>query len=124
LDDINFLNNLVKSGQLADKSLNVYGDTDSEYMTWNKELGRLEIYADDVKCTHGATVGQLNKDGLFYLRSRGIDKEAARVLLIYAFASDLVSGIEHPGLKAGVEALLFEKLPGDCEPAAITIGAA
>ena len=84
----------------------------------------LEIYADDVKCTHGATVGQLNKDGLFYLRSRGVDKEAARVLLVYAFASDLVSGIEHPGLKAGVEALLFEKLPGNCEPAGVTIGAA
>lgn len=83
----------------------------------------LEIYADDVKCTHGATVGQLNEDGLFYLRSRGIGKEAARVLLVYAFASDLVSGIEHPGLKAGVEALLFEKLPGDCEPAGVTVGA-
>ncbi|MCH2583635.1 MAG: SufD family Fe-S cluster assembly protein, partial [Planctomycetes bacterium] len=84
----------------------------------------LEIYADEVRCTHGATVGQLNEDGLFYLRSRGIDKEAARVLLVYAFASDLVSGIEHPGLKAGVEALLFEKLPGNCEPAGVTIGAA
>ena len=83
----------------------------------------LEIFADDVKCTHGATVGQLNEDGLFYLRSRGIGKEAARVLLVYAFDSDLVSGIEHPGLKAGVEALLFEKLPGDCEPAGVTVGA-
>ncbi len=84
----------------------------------------LEIYADDVKCTHGATVGQLNEDGLFYLRSRGVGKEAARVLLVYAFASDLVSGIEHPGLKAGVESLLFEKLPGDCESAGVAIGAA
>jgi len=83
----------------------------------------LEIYADDVKCTHGATVGQLNEEGLFYLRSRGVDKEAARVLLVYAFASDLVSGIEHPDLKSGVEALLFEKLPGDCEPAGVTVGA-
>ncbi|MEC8935578.1 MAG: Fe-S cluster assembly protein SufD [Planctomycetota bacterium] len=84
----------------------------------------LEIYADDVKCTHGATVGQLNEDGLFYLRSRGVGREAARVLLVYAFASDLVSEIEHPGLKAWVEALLFEKLPGDCEPAGVAIGAA
>ena len=84
----------------------------------------LEIYADDVKCTHGATVGQLDEDGLFYLRSRGVGREAARVLLVYAFASDLVSEIEHPGLKAGVEALLFEKLPGNCEPAGVAIGAA
>ena len=84
----------------------------------------LEIYADDVKCTHGATVGQLDEDALFYLRSRGVDKEAARMLLVYAFASDLVSGIEHPGLRAGVEALVFEKLPGDCKPAGVTAGAA
>ena len=83
----------------------------------------LEIYADDVKCTHGATVGQLNEDGMFYLRSRGIDEETARVLLVYAFASDLVSGIELPPLREAVERLLFDKLPGHCEPAGEAKGA-
>ena len=83
----------------------------------------LEIYADDVKCTHGATVGQLNEDGMFYLRSRGIDEETARVLLIYAFASDLVSGIELQPLREAVEGLLFDKLPGHCEPAGAAKGA-
>ena len=51
---------------------------------------QLEIFADDVKCTHGATVGQLDDDAIFYLRSRGIGEEAARSLLTYAFASDVV----------------------------------
>lgn len=55
---------------------------------------QLEIYADDVKCTHGATVGQLSDEALFYMRSRGIGQEEARNLLIYAFASDIVSRIK------------------------------
>ena len=52
----------------------------------------LEILADDVRCTHGATVGQLDEDAYFYLRSRGIDKVQARQLLIFAFASDVIRG--------------------------------
>ncbi len=82
----------------------------------------LEIYADDVKCTHGATVGQLNEDGMFYLRSRGIDEETARVLLVYAFASDLVSDIDPQPLRDALERLLFDKLPGHCEPAGVAGG--
>ncbi|MGR6034794.1 MAG: Fe-S cluster assembly protein SufD [Candidatus Nitrosoglobus sp.] len=54
----------------------------------------LEIYADDVKCAHGATVGQLDKDQVFYLRSRGMDEEAACQLLIYAFAEEMVRCID------------------------------
>ena len=77
----------------------------------------LEIYADDVKCTHGATVGQLDEEGMFYLRSRGVPEKAARNLLVYAFASDLVTGVEIPALKSTVEAALFDKLPGNREPA-------
>ena len=83
----------------------------------------LEIYADDVKCTHGATVGQLNEDGMFYLRSRGIDEETARVILVYAFASDLVSGIDPQPLRDALEGILFDKLPGHCEPAGAAKGA-
>jgi Fe-S cluster assembly protein SufD len=55
---------------------------------------QLEIYADDVKCTHGSTIGQLDRDALFYLRSRGIDLETAQNLLTYAFVSELVDRIQ------------------------------
>ena len=51
---------------------------------------RLEIYADDVKCTHGATVGELDEDALFYLRSRGISLEQARRMLVRAFTSEIL----------------------------------
>src|SRR5574342_1239088 len=47
---------------------------------------QLEIYADDVKCTHGATIGQMDENAVFYLRSRGIGRDAARALLLFAFA--------------------------------------
>ncbi len=59
----------------------------------------LEIYADDVKCSHGATVGQLDETALFYLRSRGIPLDVARALLTYAFARDIIDGIRYPSLK-------------------------
>jgi Fe-S cluster assembly protein SufD len=59
----------------------------------------LEIYADDVKCSHGSTVGQLDSDALFYLRSRGIDLSAAQSLLSYAFASDVISGVKIASLR-------------------------
>jgi Fe-S cluster assembly protein SufD len=54
---------------------------------------QMEIFADDVKCSHGATIGQLDPEAIYYLRSRGLDLEAARMLLTEAFASDIVAGI-------------------------------
>ncbi|MFT5260873.1 MAG: Fe-S cluster assembly protein SufD [Cryomorphaceae bacterium] len=60
---------------------------------------QLEIYADDVKCSHGATVGELDAKQIFYLQSRGIDKDSARTLLTYAFAADVLDEIELPSLK-------------------------
>ncbi len=60
---------------------------------------QLEIYADDVKCTHGATVGNLDADAVFYLRSRGIAEEAARALLTFAFANDIIDRIQVAGLR-------------------------
>lgn len=71
----------------------------------------LEIYADDVKCAHGATVGQLDMNQLFYLRSRGIDEVAARTLLIFAFAEDLVSGLNYLPLRQRMEHILMSRLP-------------
>ncbi len=72
---------------------------------------QLEIYADDVKCTHGATVGQLDEDALFYLRSRGIGATTARSLLIYAFATQVTEGIRVEAARAAVSEHLFSWLP-------------
>ena len=68
---------------------------------------QLEIYADDVKCTHGATVGQLSDEALFYLRSRGIGTDEARSLLTYAFASDVVSRIKVDQVRAQLDHALL-----------------
>jgi Fe-S cluster assembly protein SufD len=82
---------------------------------------QLEIYADDVKCSHGATVGQLDNDALFYLRSRGIREKEARFLLMYAFANDVVSNIGTKHLKDRILELVDKRLRGelskcnDCE---------
>jgi len=72
---------------------------------------QLEIFADDVKCTHGATVGQLDDDGLFYLRSRGIDAELARSVLIYGFTNDIIGRVNMPELRTRIEHLVLERLP-------------
>ena len=72
---------------------------------------QLEIYADDVKCTHGATVGQLDETQLFYLRSRGIDEAQARRLLVQAFAHDVIEPIRVAALRARLETLLLSHLP-------------
>ena len=72
----------------------------------------LEIFADDVKCTHGATVGQLDEDALFYLRARGLGLEQARNVLIHAFASDLLNRIAIAPIREQLEDLLLAQLPG------------
>jgi len=68
---------------------------------------QLEIFADDVKCTHGATIGQLSDEALFYLRARGISKDNARALLTYAFASDIVSRIKIDAIRAQLDQVLL-----------------
>jgi Fe-S cluster assembly protein SufD len=72
---------------------------------------QLEIFADDVKSAHGAAVGQLDDNALFYLRSRGISQEAARSLLTYAFASEMVNLVPLGPLRARVRDLVTSKLP-------------
>lgn len=67
---------------------------------------QLEIFNDDVKCTHGATVGQLNEDALFYLCSRGIPEEQARNVLIYAFVKEMVERVQVPELKTQLHVML------------------
>ena len=63
----------------------------------------LEIYADDVKCSHGATVGRLDENMLFYLRSRAVDKDKARSLLTYAFADEIIRDIKFPEIRERLE---------------------
>jgi len=69
----------------------------------------LQIFADDVRCTHGATIGQLDAESMFYLRSRGIGKNDARALLTYAFAQDIIDRVKVQSLKDALERILFEK---------------
>ena len=69
----------------------------------------LQILADDVRCTHGATIGQLDAESMFYLQSRGIAREDARNLLIYAFAQDIADRIKVESLRNHLERILFEK---------------
>jgi Fe-S cluster assembly protein SufD len=71
----------------------------------------LEIYADDVKCSHGATVGQLDKESLFYLRSRAIDAETARGLLVFAFADEVVERLDLAPIRERLEQRLVGRLP-------------
>ena len=73
---------------------------------------QLEIFADDVKCTHGATVGRLDATALFYMKSRGIAADVARKLLTYAFAADVLETIELDEVRVGLEQLALERFAG------------
>jgi Fe-S cluster assembly protein SufD len=73
---------------------------------------QLQILADDVKCRHGSTTGQLDPAALFYLRSRGIGEAAARGLLTWAFASELLQKVRDAAVRHAVEARLQARLPG------------
>lgn len=77
---------------------------------------QLEIYNNDVRCSHGSTIGQLDPDSLFYLRSRGMDLKAARILLTYAFASEIISRIKIEPLRVKLEDLLVARLQKGSSP--------
>ncbi len=72
---------------------------------------QLEIFADDVKCTHGATIGQIDENQLFYLRARGVEEAMARGLLVHAFAHDIIERIRVTALRTRLEQILFTRLP-------------
>ena len=71
---------------------------------------QLEIYADDVKCSHGCTVGRLDEEALYYLRTRGIDKDLAQAMLLKAFAEDIVNHIKVASVKDYVNKLIATRL--------------
>jgi Fe-S cluster assembly protein SufD len=74
---------------------------------------QLEIFADDVKCTHGAAIGQLDDEAIFYLRARGLNYSEARDMLIHAFAGQVLEGVQIEPLREALEAELFEQLAKD-----------
>ncbi len=75
----------------------------------------LEIYNDDVKCSHGSTTGQLDPDSMFYLRQRGIGEETARMLLMFAFADEIVTKIAIPQLRQRIEDMVKKRLQGELQ---------
>lgn len=74
---------------------------------------QLEIYADDVKCSHGATIGQLDEQAMFYMRTRGIPYEEARLLLMFAFTADVIDNIRIPALADRMKMLVEKRLRGE-----------
>ena len=71
---------------------------------------QLEIFADDVKCSHGCTIGQLDDDAMFYMRSRGIPEKEAKALLMYAFANNVLESVKIPQVKSRINKLIANKL--------------
>jgi Fe-S cluster assembly protein SufD len=74
---------------------------------------QLEIYADDVRCSHGATTGQLDEDALFYMQARGIPRKEARLLMLYAFAHEVIDKIQVIPLKDRINHLVDKRLRGE-----------
>jgi Fe-S cluster assembly protein SufD len=71
---------------------------------------QLEIYADDVKCTHGATIGQLDDEAIYYLRTRGVPKSVAQRMLVHAFAGEIIDRIGHDELREELDELVWQHL--------------
>lgn len=71
---------------------------------------QLEIFADDVKCTHGATIGQIDQESIFYLRSRGIDLASAKAMLMYAFTNEIIERIKPEAVRSRVSEAVFSRL--------------
>ncbi|SRR5579871_62133 len=98
--------------QLAQKT-NAYQSNKNVLLSDNASVNtkpQLEIFADDVKCSHGCTVGQLDEDALFYLQSRGISEKTAHSLLVRAFATDILEHVKPAPIKAYIEKLIAERL--------------
>ena len=74
---------------------------------------QLEIFADDVKCSHGCTIGQLDESAMFYMRSRGIPEKEAKALLMYAFSNNVLSSVKIPELKQRITKIIANKLGVD-----------
>ena len=108
----NVFNGKIMVEQIAQKT-NAYQQNDNILLSDKATVytkPQLEIFADDVKCSHGCTVGSLSDDSLFYLQSRGIGKKEASALLTYAFANTVLESVKIPALSAYINAIIAEKL--------------
>jgi len=117
LDDMatGAFNGRIFVGKEAQKTM-AYQKNNSILLTDDAKMDskpQLEIYADDVKCSHGATVGQLDENALFYLRSRGISLKEARLMLMYGFAHDVIQNIRVEPLKERIDNLVMQRLRGE-----------
>ena len=98
------------------QNTNAYQRNNNILMTDDTRMNtkpHLEIYADDVKCSHGATVGQLDENVLFYLRSRGIDKREARLMLMFGFTNEVIQDIPVEALRERLDNLVMQRLRGE-----------
>ncbi|MGB0836656.1 MAG: Fe-S cluster assembly protein SufD [Flavobacteriaceae bacterium] len=108
-------NGKVIVDQLAQRT-NAFQQNDSILLSDSAEINskpQLEIFADDVKCSHGCTIGQLDHNALFYMQSRGIPQVEAQALLMYAFTADVLKDVKIPALKDLITELIAEKLGVD-----------
>jgi len=101
-----YVNQIAQKTNAFQKNNNILLDNTATINT----KPQLEIFADDVKCSHGCTIGQLDEDALFYLRSRGIPKREAKGLLTYAFANNDLERVKIPALKLRINKLIADKL--------------
>jgi len=95
---------------------NAYQSNNNLLLTENAKINskpQLEIYADDVKCSHGATVGQLDDEAMFYLRARGINPTEGRILLMFAFAYEVIDKIRVEPLKENIRSLVEKRFRGE-----------
>jgi len=102
-----FVDQLAQKTDAKQTSANLLLSDDAQIDT----KPQLEIYADDVKCTHGATIGQLDEDAMFYLRSRGIGKDAARAMLVFAFAAETFARMTLEPIRQMLERKMLSRLP-------------
>ena len=108
-------NGKVIVDQLAQQT-NAFQQNDSILLSDSADINakpQLEIFADDVKCSHGCTIGQLDQSALFYMQSRGIPKKEAQALLMYAFTADVMKDVKIPALKTLITGLIADKLGVD-----------
>lgn len=105
-------NGKIRVGQLAQKT-NAFQKSNNIALSNDVTINakpQLEIFADDVKCSHGCTIGQLDETALFYLQSRGIPKKEASALLLYAFSNSIIEGIKIPEIKSRITKIIAQKL--------------
>lgn len=108
----NVFNGKILVDKIAQKT-NAYQQNDNVMLSEKATVytkPQLEIFADDVKCSHGCTVGEMDSDALFYLQSRGIPKKEAQALLTYAFSHTVMESVRIPSLKKYIEKKIAEKL--------------